>query len=145
MTIASALARKSATKGLLRAVRYVRRKFSQVTYALFYVRQDSQLIERSGLFDREWYLKQYPDVAETKMDPIKHYLRYGAAEGRDPNPDFSTWGYLDTYPDVSAHGANPFIHYVQYGQAEGRALLRKDYAAWIDDYDRLSDDDRRVF
>lgn len=112
---------------------------------MHYVRQDAQVIEQSGLFDREWYLKQYPDVADTKIDPIVHYLRYGAAEGRDPNAEFSTWGYLDTYPDVVAHGANPFIHYIQYGKAEGRALLRKDYAAWIDDYDRLSDDDREVF
>src|SRR5687767_11099465 len=145
MTKVSASARNPVAKNILRAVRYVRRKISQRLYTLIYVHQDAAVIERSGLFDREWYLKQYPDVAETKMDPIKHYLRYGAAEGRDPNADFSTWGYLDTYPDVSAHGANPFIHYVQYGQAEGRALLRKDYAAWIDDYDRLSDDDRRVF
>jgi len=139
------MTRNPVAKNILRAVRYVRRKVSQRLYTLIFVHQDSAVIERSGLFDREWYLKQYPDVAETKMDPIKHYLRYGAAEGRDPNAEFSTWGYLDTYPDVSAHGANPFIHYVQYGQAEGRALLRKDYAAWIDDYDRLSDEDRQVF
>jgi GT2 family glycosyltransferase len=145
MTKALAFIRKSAGWKGLRALRFLKRKFSERSYALFYVRQDSDLIERSGLFDREWYLKQYPDVAELKMDPITHYLRYGAAEGRDPNPDFSTWGYMETYADVAAHGLNPFIHYVRYGQAEGRALLRKDYTAWIEDYDQLSEDDRLVF
>lgn len=137
--------RKSAAKNGMRALRFLRRKLSEGLYALHYVRRDTQVLEQSGLFDREWYLKQYPDVAEMKMDPIKHYLRYGAAEGRDPNAEFSTWGYVDTYPDVAAHGVNPFIHYVQYGKVEGRALLRKDYAAWINDYDCLSDDDRLVF
>src|SRR3954471_11704282 len=137
--------RKSGRKQALRALGYVRRKLSRLTYVLFYVRRDMKLIEESGLFDREWYVQRYPDVAELKMDPIEHYLRHGAAEGRDPNPEFSTWGYAESYADVAAHGINPFIHYVKYGRAEGRALFRKDYAAWIEEYDRLSDDDRLVF
>jgi O-antigen biosynthesis protein len=136
---------KQIARFVLRAIGYLRRKVSQRLYAVLFVRQDIEIIAQSGLFDHEWYLKQYPDIAELKIDPVKHYLRYGAAEGRDPNSEFSTWGYLDTYPDVATHGANPFIHYIQYGKAEGRALLRKDYAAWIDDYDRLSDDDRAIF
>lgn len=145
MTNGPASVRKTAAKNGMRALRYLRRKVSERLYALIYVRQDSQIIEQSGLFDREWYLKQYPDVADLNMNPVEHYLRYGAPEGRDPNPDFSTWGYVETYPDVAAHGMNPFMHYVKYGRAEGRALLRKDYAAWIEDYDLLSDDDRQVF
>jgi len=145
MTRASAFPRSPFAKNILRVARYVRQGVAKRLYGLIYIHKDAAVIARSGLFDREWYLKQYPDVAETKIDPIKHYLRYGAAEGRDPNAEFSTWAYLDTYPDVSAHGANPFIHYIQYGKEEGRALLRKDYAAWIDDYDRLSDEDRQVF
>lgn len=139
MTKTSALT--SLTKSGRRALGYLKRR----AFSFYHLKRDVEIIERSGLFDRDWYLKQYPDVAETKMDPIKHYLRYGAPEGRDPNPEFSTWGYVETYPDVGTQRMNPFIHYLLYGLAEGRVLVKKDYAAWIDDYDRLSDEDRVVF
>jgi ADP-heptose:LPS heptosyltransferase len=33
-------------------------------------------------FDREWYLKEYPDVARAGIDPIDHYIRHGIQEGR---------------------------------------------------------------
>jgi glycosyltransferase involved in cell wall biosynthesis len=33
-------------------------------------------------FDREWYLKDYPDVARAGIDPIDHYIRHGIQEGR---------------------------------------------------------------
>jgi hypothetical protein len=29
-------------------------------------------IARSGLFDREWWLKSYPDVVAQGIDPIRH-------------------------------------------------------------------------
>jgi glycosyltransferase involved in cell wall biosynthesis len=43
-------------------------------------------IESSESFDRDWYLKQYPDVRESGMDPFDHYRRYGRREGRTPGP-----------------------------------------------------------
>jgi SAM-dependent methyltransferase len=33
-------------------------------------------------FDPEFYLQTYPDIAERKMDPKRHYDRYGKLEGR---------------------------------------------------------------
>ena len=36
----------------------------------------------SGLLDAEKYLEAYPDVAEYGMDPIRHYILHGMAEGR---------------------------------------------------------------
>lgn len=36
----------------------------------------------SGKFDSRDYLDRYPDVAAEGMDPIQHFLRYGAFEGR---------------------------------------------------------------
>jgi hypothetical protein len=33
-------------------------------------------------FDREWYLKEYPDVARAGIDPIDHYIPHGIQEGR---------------------------------------------------------------
>ena len=76
---------------------------------------------------------------------MRHYLFSGAQEGRDPGPVFSTSGYLETYPDVLASGVNPLLHYLKFGRAEGRVPVRRDYAAWIEQYDQLSDEDRVVF
>lgn len=41
-------------------------------------------LEESGLFDREWYLYANRDVAEAGVDPLLHFLRHGAREGRPP-------------------------------------------------------------
>jgi hypothetical protein len=78
------------------------------------------ILEESDLFSADWYLSQYPDVAEADLDPLMHYLQYGAAEGRDPGPEFSTRAYLERNPDVAAAGVNPLFHYVRYGKSEGR-------------------------
>jgi hypothetical protein len=75
---------------------------------------------RSLLFDEEWYRTQYPDVGASNYDPVQHYLRHGAAEGRNPNPYFDTAWYLAQNKDVVASGMNPFIHYLLYGFREGR-------------------------
>lgn len=90
----------------------------------FYLKEanDLSLIRSSGLFDREWYLKIYPDVAKAKVDPMLHFLRNGGFEGRDPSPNFSIKWYLDTYPDVKSAGINPLVHYLRYGRKEGRIV-----------------------
>jgi len=38
-------------------------------------------------FNPSWYLKQNPDVEAAGEDPYRHYLMYGAAEGRLPKPE----------------------------------------------------------
>jgi hypothetical protein len=81
---------------------------------------DLKLIDASILFNRSWYLEKYPDVRDREVNPAAHYLRYGAAEGRDPCPLFDSDWYLDTNPDVQLAGINPLVHYLQYGAAEGR-------------------------
>jgi Uncharacterized protein conserved in bacteria len=80
------------------------------------------LVEQSGLFDKAWYLEAYPDVASSGIDPIEHYLMFGALEQRSPGPDFNAADYLRLHPDVAEAGANPLIHYVLHGRDEGRRL-----------------------
>jgi hypothetical protein len=75
------------------------------------------------LFDAEWYLMMYPDVAKQKVNPALHYVEHGAAEGRDPGPAFSTIGYLGRYPDVKSSGINPLLHYLKIGKREGRIAV----------------------
>ena len=74
----------------------------------------------SPLFDRDWYLRRYPDVAAAGEDPAHHFAVHGAAERRSPGPNFDAEAYLTTYPDVAASGVNPLLHYLQWGMAEGR-------------------------
>lgn len=79
------------------------------------------LLRESDLFDANWYLANNPDVAKTKIDPLLHYYRHGAFEGRDPGPKFSSSWYLDSYEDVKKAGINPLVHYLKYGRTEGRS------------------------
>lgn len=84
-------------------------------------RRHLTLLRQSDLFDADWYRQNYPDVAEARLDPALHFLRFGANEGRSPSPKFSCAKYLKSNPDVSAAGTNPLVHYLQFGRAEGRA------------------------
>ena len=81
-----------------------------------------EILRHSGLVHAEWYRQTYPDVAELGIQPVVHYLRYGAAMGRDPGKSFSTRDYLRAYPDVARAGINPLLHYVLHGRAEGRQM-----------------------
>jgi len=78
------------------------------------------LVNKSGVFDQQWYLDAYPDVLAADADPLKHYLAHGGFEGRNPNPFFHTTWYLEQNPDVAAAGLNPLIHYLSHGEIEGR-------------------------
>ena len=40
--------------------------------------------ELLNIFDAEWYLAHYPDIAHAKVDPFKHYSVFGWKEGRWP-------------------------------------------------------------
>jgi hypothetical protein len=86
------------------------------------LRRSAALLRRSELFDAAWYLDAYPDVAAARIDPVRHYLRIGAAEGRDPGPHFSTIGYLERHPEVASVGINPLLHYLEHGAKEGDAV-----------------------
>ncbi len=83
--------------------------------------RDGYLIWRSPLFDSEWYLEEYPDVAEQGFNPVLHYLRHGWLEARNPGPAFSTSAYLRDNPDVRNAGVNPLLHFETMGRFEGRA------------------------
>lgn len=86
----------------------------------FFSRRQYAVIKKSGVFDDRYYLFTYPDVLAAGHDALKHYLLYGAKEGRDPTPWFHTQAYLRANPDVQRSGLNPLYHYVRYGCGEQR-------------------------
>jgi|GEM_PF-1666344 len=91
-----------------------RRKYKE---KLLYAR-----IMSSGLMNRRYYLAHNPDVRRAGANPVRHYVKYGWGEGRNPSPEFSTRAYLADYPDVAAANICPLAHYIEYGRAEGRVV-----------------------
>lgn len=116
-------------KGVLRHIRNAFRNY-------WYIYR----IWKSGMFNDQWYLHRYKDVrlvAESSVfwrfrkcrysllrdianlltTPIRHYVKHGAKEGREPVPWFSIKKYLKMHPESFA---NPFYHYVAYGRFDER-------------------------
>lgn len=69
-----------------------------------------QIIENSGEFDAEYYCKSYPDVAKSGINPIAHYVYFGADENRNPNPNFQTKLYREQAGVPKKN--NPFAFYL---------------------------------
>ena len=94
-----------------------------------YIRRRSEttrrrkIVESSGLFNAEFYLQQYPDVASSGWNPLAHFARYGLDELRRPSAAFDPAQYWISNPDVAAAKSNPFLHYIEFGRAEGRSLV----------------------
>jgi lipopolysaccharide biosynthesis protein len=103
----------------------VYRKFSKVRTAKpknrrNYSKREYNLVAASGLFDPQWYLSRYPDVACSGVDPLSHYLNRGDFEGREASPYFSAAYYRSRYADVSKSGGVALLHYLNHGIQERR-------------------------
>lgn len=79
--------------------------------------RDKDSIEGSDFFDGDWYRSTYPDIAAAGVCPATHYLKFGAAEGRDPGPLFSSSGYRYACPVDLSDETNPLLHYLEAGRA----------------------------
>jgi len=88
-------------------------------------RKWKKIIEKSGLFDVKYYLFTYSDVRQKNIEPIAHYIKHGAKEGRNPSGKFNTLFYLESNPDVVESKINPFVHYILHGKNEGREPMIK--------------------
>lgn len=84
------------------------------------LKKTASWLEGSGLFDAEFYLNTYPDVARAGVDPFGHFVANGLAERRDPNPWFDTDYYLSRYADVAESGVSPLRHFAEHGWREFR-------------------------
>lgn len=71
---------------------------------------ECKLIADSGLFDRTFYLSAYPDVAQTGIDPVLHYVLHGNREGRNPSAVFNTRRYRHRHN--LPQDQNSLAHYI---------------------------------
>ncbi|MDT0500414.1 MULTISPECIES: class I SAM-dependent methyltransferase [unclassified Halomonas] len=83
-------------------------------------KEDLRLVRESGFFDEAWYAGRYPDVGQSGMNGLEHFVKFGGQEGRSPGPAFDSQWYLLEYPDVAQAGLNPLVHYLRFGSKEDR-------------------------
>ncbi|GAA3528203.1 glycosyltransferase [Zobellella aerophila] len=79
------------------------------------------IIQQSGWFDAPWYVSHYADLQQSTFDPVLHYCRHGAAEGRDPGPLFNTSSYAAFYSSVEQpiSATEALLHFLTIGQGLG--------------------------
>jgi hypothetical protein len=98
--------------------------FHWLTLEFFRKRRETPLnraakqIRAAGFADDGFYCKEYPDVAAGGIDPLRHYLNHGAAEGRRPYLLFDPQYYAAQGPDLD--GKNPLLHFIQVGAKSHR-------------------------
>lgn len=79
----------------------------------FKYKKQKRLIEDSELFDIDYYITKYPDVKASGIEPIYHYLCFGAYEGRNPSSEFLTDEYIISNPELNITYINPLIHFIK--------------------------------
>lgn len=64
------------------SVLWQRPGWSAIMPAAWHYRRELRLLKRRGLFDPDAYRARYADVAQSGIDPLRHYILHGLAEGR---------------------------------------------------------------
>lgn len=98
--------------------------------------RETKLLERSPLFDAEWYAHTYRcEMEACGIGPVLHYLRFGAFQNLNPHPLFDSRGYRKRYPEVDRGRWNPLVHYLVKGWWSGCRPNRLFHTKWyIDTY-----------
>jgi hypothetical protein len=87
-------------------------------------------IRKSGLMDDSWYGETYPDVPAAGLDPVVHYVKNGAWEGRKPHPLFDNDWYRQSYLGLGKLTITPFAHFVTVGAEKGYDPHPLFHCAW---------------
>jgi hypothetical protein len=58
-------------------------------------------------------MRMLPTLGST---PVRHFLEYGEAEGRNPSGSFSTAYYRNTYMQAEPPDASPLRHFLRVGR-----------------------------
>lgn len=101
-------------------------------------RNEYKIIKKSGLFDEKYYLLTYNDVRKADIDPIKHYLKYGWKEGKNPSDKFNTNNYLNDYPYLRNKNICPLIHKILDKKGNIREEKKKLYKNIFMNLNKLS-------
>ena len=90
-----------------------------------YRSSDVRAIIDAGLFDENFYRREYPAAIADGEDPLKHYLDYGWKCDFEPSADVSMRAYVAENSDVQNAKINPLVHWVRSGNVEKRLPLSR--------------------
>ncbi|MFC1798567.1 glycoside hydrolase family 99-like domain-containing protein [Thermodesulfobacteriota bacterium] len=79
----------------------------------------AKIIRKSGQFDANYYLTQYPETKKNGCDPIQHYCEFGWKEDRNPSAHFDSLHYEKVFRNFNSKKVNPLVHYILVGKAKG--------------------------
>lgn len=83
--------------------------------------KDKKLIDKVGIFDRDFYRSQLPDMANaSSLDLVEHYLMCGSFKGLKPNKYFAPIDYRRLHNDVVKARCEPLVHFCRSGAWERR-------------------------
>lgn len=73
-------------------------------------RMDVERLEHPPWFDTDWYLAEYPDIAQAEVSPLLHFIAHGEQEGRLPcGLEAQCWD-LALWRRPSGKGVLPSLH-----------------------------------
>lgn len=76
-------------------------------------KKDIATILASNQFDVQFYLENYPDVKNSGLDPLVHYVLFGSQDHKNPNETFNTDIYKNLFSKIISKQENPFAHYLR--------------------------------
>jgi len=93
------------------------------------IQLDVSYLVQSGLINDAYYKRGRPEINNIQ-DAALHYIQFGAAEGLDPSPEFSTTRYRQIYNLLDSE--NPLLHHIRRSLRELKASDGFDEAYYLD-------------
>lgn len=119
-----------AGPGLLALLRFVAWLVGEGPLSQPFVMLVCRLVRRTRLFDEEWYQLVNPDVVNSGMDSIRHFVLYGDREGRWPMRLFDPSHYRAHAPSPCPKLLNSLLHYAYSGRYKGATTSTWFDAGW---------------
>ena len=79
------------------------------------LREKAREIEKTGLFDHEWYLQDNPEIRRARVNPVEHYLAVGIQNSKNPSPLFNT-GIYTKFMDGLVAPEDALLHFYESGR-----------------------------
>jgi hypothetical protein len=73
---------------------------------------------KSGLFDSDFYCEQNPDVHQSGLDPLVHFICSGAGERRNPTLLFDLTYYRRQLTETKETADNLLLHFIRKGAGD---------------------------
>ena len=73
--------------------------------------------------DLDYYAQSNKDVTESGFELVRHYIRHGEGEGRQPCAEFNPVAYRSLHPELADAGVSLYWHYLYHRQDEKKIYI----------------------